>query len=412
MTSLEEFDSPLCFRVDNPEQLDLDEPDTRLDQAQRARIRSLSTEGRQYMQKEALVTDSVSGDTWRFACDEGEYAQATDLAPPPIGFMATGMVSSFMDEILALADQREIAITDIELVLDTYYERTSGSLLQGTAAGKARTPDLKAIVDTDADETTLTDLVETAVSMSPVWNLMNEEHTNQFKLAVDDQELSTDSVAELDAPLADDPADAFRDLTHREENQEPPLIRHTSRTTEEFPDADERYASKVGEDVTSDSGSGHGQHLIHVRGTCTLLENGVKKIEQRTYSPRGTVFEFHSDEPEGHGGEGRAPPAMSYIAAGIGFCLMTHIGAYAKKLDKDLSGYRTVEDLHCSFGGASTGTGERGQAAPVETHVFMDTSEDKDVAREILDMAEQGCYLHALCRTETDLETEVEAREI
>jgi hypothetical protein len=42
-----------------------------------------------------------------------------------------------------------------------------------------------------------------------------------------------------------------------------------------------------------------------------------------------------------------------------------------------------------------------GSADPIETHVSLNTPEDDDFAREVLDMSEQTCFLHALCRTDT-----------
>lgn len=100
------------------------------------------------------------------------------------------------------------------------------------------------------------------------------------------------------------------------------------------------------------------------------------------------------------GGRGRAPDAASYISAGIGFCFMTQLGRYAKILKKDLQEYRIIQDTHFSLGGASGGTGKPGEAAPIETHVYLKDGEDDEFARAVLDMGEQTCFLHAFCRTE------------
>jgi hypothetical protein len=52
-----------------------------------------------------------------------------------------------------------------------------------------------------------------------------------------------------------------------------------------------------------------------------------------------------------------------------------------------------------SPGGATGGTGEAGRADPVETHVFLTSAESDEFARAALDMGEQTCFLHALCRS-------------
>ena len=79
---------------------------------------------------------------------------------------------------------------------------------------------------------------------------------------------------------------------------------------------------------------------------------------------------------------------------------MTQFGRYASIAKKELAAYRIVQDTHFSKGGASGGTGVAGTAAPVETHVYLETPEGDDFARQVLDMSEQTCFLHALCRTE------------
>jgi hypothetical protein len=138
---------------------------------------------------------------------------------------------------------------------------------------------------------------------------------------------------------------------------------------------------------------------LHVRGICTVRDDGVKEIEQQLFNPHGSIFRFLCDEAPVDGGGGRAPDAASYASAGIGFCFMTQFGRYAQIVKKRLDGYRIVQDTHFSLGGASARTGLPGAAAPVETHVYLDTREDDEFARTALDMAEQTCFLHALCRT-------------
>ena len=45
----------------------------------------------------------------------------------------------------------------------------------------------------------------------------------------------------------------------------------------------------------------------------------------------------------------------------------------------------------------------------METDVYLETPEDEEFARRILDVAEGTCFLHALCGT--DLKTKVRVRE-
>ena len=74
-------------------------------------------------------------------------------------------------------------------------------------------------------------------------------------------------------------------------------------------------------------------------------------------------------------------------------------------LKLDLPEYRIVQDTHFSLGGASGGTGQAGSADPIETHVYLTTSESDATAQEMLDISEKTCFLHAFCKT--DLKTKL-----
>jgi hypothetical protein len=69
---------------------------------------------------------------------------------------------------------------------------------------------------------------------------------------------------------------------------------------------------------------------------------------------------------------------------------------------EELDGYRVVEDA--CFAAA--------HADAVETHVYLDTGGDETFAREVLDVGERTCFLHALCRTVVDTHVRVAARRL
>ena len=127
-------------------------------------------------------------------------------------------------------------------------------------------------------------------------------------------------------------------------------------------------------------------------------------IQQMQYSPYGTSFQLLSSE------DGRAPDANTLISAGIAFCFMTQFGRFVSMLKLDLSDYRIVQDPHFSLGGASGGTGQAGSADPIETHVYLTTTESDAMAQEMLDISEVTCFLHAFCRT--DLKTKLKVTRI
>jgi uncharacterized OsmC-like protein len=256
--------------------------------------------------------------------------------------------------------------------------------------------ELDVAFDGDADEDVVADLAETAVRTSPINGLLTEVQGSQFTLSVDGREVDTGDASGLDGDPVADPADVFESLPRDAAEQDRPIIHRTGRETEPLPEADQRYTSGSGSSLEEEQ-----DRVLHLRGVCTVDDDGVKTVAVKLFSPIGTIFEFRSDEPASHGGGGRAPPAMTYVAAGLGFCFMTQIGRYADITDKALDDYRIVQDTHFSFGTRERGD-EPGEAAPVETHVFLDTDEDDDAAREILSMSEQTCFLHALCAADLD----------
>jgi hypothetical protein len=63
--------------------------------------------------------------------------------------------------------------------------------------------------------------------------------------------------------------------------------------------------------------------------------------------------------------------------------------------EEDLERYNVIQDAHFSPGGASGGTGQAGIANPIETHVYLTSSEGEDFARQCLYLGERTCFLHA-----------------
>jgi uncharacterized OsmC-like protein len=392
MNTLGSSAKPLFFPVGNAEQTGIEPPDNRLGEAVRVYGRSLSA-----MQKEALVVSRRSGTVWRLASDEGPYLNGDDEAPCPLSFLTTGMVCSYMKEILALASARRIEIGRLRLIQDNFYTM-KGSALKGTMTGGAKDVELEAQLDSAADRNTLTQLLYDAIAASPLNALMRHKNDSLFSLTHNGRAISCGRVTPLIRDVALSIDDAAFDSAEPAAGDWSALVTRDGLTPKS-------------EETTSFAGSSLAEHqdrTLHVRGICTLRPDGVKEVEQRLYNPQGSIFGFLCDEAPENGGQGRAPDASSYISAGIAFCFMTQLGRYAKIAKKDLEDYRIVQDTHFSLGGASGRTGVAGEADPVETHVHLRAAEADEFARTALDMSEQTCFLHALCRTE--LRTKIKLR--
>lgn len=393
--ALVESGLPLFFRFQNQSRYGFNTPENRNGQTIRSWVRSLSV-----MQKEAVVLSPGSEDLWRLSSDEGPYLKGFDSAPCPLAFFTTGLAASWMSETMSLARMRGIPVDDIVLVVDSFYSM-KGSALQGTMQGGALTPRLEAFVDSSASDQLLAELFHDAVRASPVCALIREPLQSLFTLTVNGASVATARVPALRESGDLDSDVSFGQLgpATAEDMGSRPVRKLTS--VESRRNVAGGYATSLA--PSQDRG-------LHIRGTCRLRPDGTKEIRQELFSPLGSSFLFLSDEARASGGAGKAPDAASYAAAGIAFCFMTQLGRYASIVKQELPDYRVIQDVHFSQGSAGDGVsgagGVEGRCDAVETHLHLHGPVETEFARTLLDMGEQTCFLHALCRTALDIDVE------
>lgn len=100
-------------------------------------------------------------------------------------------------------------------------------------------------------------------------------------------------------------------------------------------------------------------------------------------------------------GEDTAPPPLAFFAAGIGFCLMTHltdiynarnIKIHSLKLEQRIrfqTNLGTMREL---------GYTTEGECQHVETHVLIESDEPEELIVGLLDEAENACMAHHALR--------------
>ena len=228
-----------------------------------------------------------------------------------------------------------------------------------------------------------------ATFASPLNGLMRGQLDSLFKLSKNGKELSCNQVTELESALLPDPETLFDTIEARPIAE--PLMEKVGPTP--------KKTVARGTATGSSSLSDEQDRRLNIGAVAVLREDGIKDIQQMQYSPYGTSFRLLSAE------DGRAPDANTLISAGIAFCFMTQFGRFVSMLKLDLPDYRILQDTHFSPGGASGATGKPGAADPIETHVYLQTSESDETAQEMLDISERTCFLHAFCRT--DLKTKL-----
>ena len=333
---------------------------------------------------------------WRLASDEGAYLNGHDAAPCPLAFLTCGMIASYMTEITALAAREGVTLRKLKLIQDNYYTM-KGSMQQRTMVGGALPVELTVEVDCDLPDDKLRDLLGNAVHASPLNGLMRGQLDSLFTLALNGTEIATGEAKALNAPMVAPPGPL---PAMEPQDTGLKLLEKGGLTPEK--------AVAGGTAGAATSLTDHQDRTLNPGAECVLREDGVKQITQYLYSPHGNIFTFLSEEAPENGGQGRAPDANTLISAGIAFCFMTQFGRMATMENLSLRDYAIVQDTHFSLGGASGGTGKAGEADPVETHVFLGMDETDAVAREMLDMSERTCFLHAFCRT--DMKTRLRLR--
>ncbi|MGB8436152.1 MAG: OsmC family protein, partial [Burkholderiales bacterium] len=94
-----------------------------------------------------------------------------------------------------------------------------------------------------------------------------------------------------------------------------------------------------------------------------------------------------------------APTPLALAAAGVAFCYMTQLSRYVEYRKHKVHGIRVVQKNRFSVTGGAQDYSLRGGVAPFETHVFLNADEPDEVMQNLLEIAENTCYLHAALRS-------------
>jgi len=332
------------------------------------------------MQKEALVTQSFDETVWRMVCDEGPYLNGTDLAPPPLAFFSAGMASSIAAGVLALARERGTELSDLRIVLDNRYSM-EGSAIRGTMSAGALPVELSVSGHVAGQNPNLNSLVFAELAKSPVDALMRNSLVDTFSIVRNSQPIPTGAVEESANPTPDDPVGLFskhRYVEHRQALTDAVL---KLETTESVFDADHGAGAAM---------KNIQKRQLHIRSILAVRDDGLREVKVQIFKPIGSVFRFLSDDSSVFGGLGRAPSGLAYVSAGIAFCFMTQLGRYAHIVKKNLDSYGVIQDTTFDVG--------EGRTLPVDTHTYIETTEDQETTQKYVDMGEQTCFLHGACR--------------
>ena len=344
------------------------------------------------MQKEALISQSAADDIWRLVCDEGPYLNGTDLAPPPLAFFSAGMASSFAAAILSCAREHQVELSDLELVQDNFYTM-EGSAVRGTMIAGAMPVELSVSARASGGDCEFNTLVFEALAKSPIDALMRDELVDTFSIVRNGDAIAPAIVAASSQTTPANPAELFSQ--HRYIKSDQPKMDAVAKleATESVFDTDHGAGAAM-KDIQ--------KRQLQIRSNLVVRDDGIRSINVQIFKPIGSTFNLLSDDSPAFGGFGRAPSGLAYVSAGIAFCFMTQLGRYAGILKKNLDSYGVVQDTVFDT--------DEGHTFPIDTHAYIETTEDVETTQQYIDMGEQTCFLHGACRMSNKTRIKISAK--
>lgn len=110
--------------------------------------------------------------------------------------------------------------------------------------------------------------------------------------------------------------------------------------------------------------------------------------------PGGLSFLIHSDEGKGvMGGEESAPTPLAYFAAGVGFCLMTHLTGYLSQTQIEVTKLKLEVrgNFMTTLGHVGTGGQGEGGCDSFETMVILESPAPAEQIQELVAVCERAC---------------------
>ncbi len=310
MSSIQCIGQPLVYKVSEQSAALKESP--HVDDETAIRLQARALEG---MQKEAIVYDGPSNTAWRMVSDEGPYLNGTDLAPFPLAFYSAGMAFSFLTEIARHAKAHDIEIASLGLVQDNFYTM-EGSAIRGDMLGGAKPAEMTVRIAANAPQESLVKIIRLAEASSPAQAYMRDVLQNTFALCHNGRVVDVTDVRPSPTPLHHDPEPDFDAVTpHDQAEYLPDIITKLK-------------AAEVKHGVDGGAGSSlksEQKRTLHVHAIAAVRDDGLKEAQIQLLKPIGSTFKFVSDEQSAS-----APPALAYLAAGVGFCYMTQLGRYAR----------------------------------------------------------------------------------
>jgi uncharacterized OsmC-like protein len=141
-----------------------------------------------------------------------------------------------------------------------------------------------------------------------------------------------------------------------------------------------------------------------MRGKTFTMSADITSGPGQSKVARFRHFEIKCDEPHWLGGEDEYPQPLTYVVAGIGFCLLTQVRRYATMLKIPItrSDCRVEMDLF-QDGSVLAGTLHSGIRA-FRIDMELESSAPRAKIAHVVDLAQRGCFAERLVETAIPIE--------
>ena len=336
-------------------------------------------------QKEVVVEEGAGGDVWRLTSDEGAILQGTDLAPFPLAFFNAGLHADFVNRALVIARAKGVRLDIGGITLNNRYA-FNGSFFKGTGEGSAESVSVNVRARSSAPQDVVQRVLDAALAASPAHALMAQVQCNTFALYVNGRRCPVTRVASSAGADEQDPFKAHAAAPAPLAGAASPYV---------AVEAIERAMPPGPVPLLAPEG----RMQIVIPGESVVRDPAG--VVSTAVTPRvGNAFRITCDERAERGEAGsEAPSGLACIAAGIAFCYMTQFTRYIEHRKHKVRAIRFVQTLPFTLAGNAADGTLKGGLEPVDTHVFLHAEEPDEVMQNLLEVAENTCYLHAALRS-------------
>jgi uncharacterized OsmC-like protein len=365
LTPLEQSDYPLAFVASAGAEMSTGTQWSRPESSFRCEVMGL---GR--FQKEGLVTDAATGRSWRLPADEGKYLRGTDKAPAPLSHWGAGLHSDLTSRIARIAAHRAIPLTRLSVTVTQGFG-SHGSFARGEALGLVGNLTWTINVTSRAQPEKIETIVAEALLSSPANAALVKDREGTFALYTNSRPTPVVGVLQSRAAAEEDP---FRRHAGRPEPVGGAVVRVDLLTRKPSPGA---QAVELSDDQS-------GAIRWHVRATGDY-QFGSDLVASTVDFPGVGASEWTllSDDTGR-----RAPSPLAYFSIGTAFCYHTQLCRYVDVRRLPVSNPRLVQSS------VFMSDGDESDAAPLDTHLYVNGAVDDAQTASLLAAAANTCYAH------------------